>query len=141
MPMQKLDLNYKILWNDIDPSDQGIEIIIDNSTEERLQIEVDWSCRFSDPIPPKIVDGVMVCESSLLESYTWAEEAIDWVEPGKTKSFFSDPESIRNMVVASEVLSSDLASLTAKVDGEFYEIMSGAELYDWLHKEVPIEFG
>jgi len=138
--MQKLELNYEILWNDIDPSDQGIEIIIKNSTEERLQIEVDWSCRFSDPIPPKIVDGVMVCESPLSEPCTWAEEAINWVELGKTKSFFSDPESIRNMVVASEVLSSDLASLTAKVDGEFYEIMSGAELYDWLHKQVPVEF-
>lgn len=140
MPLEKLHLRYEILWNDIDSADQCIEIIIENNTEERLQIEVDWSCCVSDPIAPKIVNGVMIIESALLESCTWAEEAIDWVDPGKTKSFFSDLENVRNMVVASEVLSSDLTSLTAKVNGDSYEIMSGAELYDWLHKKVPVEF-
>lgn len=140
MPRRKLDLNYEILWNDLDPSDQGIEIIIKNNTEDCLQIEVIWSCQLWDHPEPKVVDGVMVLKHAPGDMCQWAEEAVEWVEPGKTKSFFSDMENLRNMVVASEVLSSDLASLYASVNGESYEILSGAELYDWLHNKVPIEF-
>jgi len=133
-------LQHKIFWNQLDPLDQCIQIEIENTTDERLTLEVDWSCHITDQPPTDVVDGVMVLGMTPVDVVVWAEEAIEWVEPGKTKSFYADAGIVKKMVAASEVMSTDLSRITAIVDGESYEILSGAELYAWLLKEVPVEF-
>lgn len=140
MSLQKLSLPHALFWDPMLPDDLKITLRIENSTDESLRIGVDWCCFYGDRRPHTLVDGTIHLRVTPCDSFDWEEELLDEVTPGKSKTFFCGVDEIRQMLAASEVMSPDLIRLSANLNGERYEILSGSELYIWLNSKLPRKF-
>ena len=140
MTKNKLFLPFEIYWDTLNPEEPGVAIRIENSTDSNLKLRVYWACDPYEAKPPKIENGVMKLELSKGDYIDWLEEAVDWVEPGASKHFYSDLDCVHKMMSAAAVLSPDLVRFRAIIDEEAYEILSGSDLGLWLDENVPLQY-
>ena len=129
----------EIAWDFSDEIFPAIELTVENCSEQPVRMEIGWSYAVSDQAVPWIQD-IEGKHREFRNDYggclIWNGELIDQVAPGSSKRFFLFDDYLRELVAASQVLSTDLHWLWVQVDGERYHLMSGQDLSQWIETYV-----
>ncbi len=136
MKTKQIPIHFELRWNDSEVENPSIELQVFNKTDRALRMEVQWGFwHFDEQYPTTAADAfTKECPTGALVQ--WAEEMVDEVGQGESKSFFMFGEELREIMSVCQVLSPDLHCLWIKLNQDRYLLLDGAFFAAWLENNV-----
>lgn len=136
MKSQTLPIRFEMQWNDSEFENPSIDLRIENTSPAPLRLEVQWGYwHFDSQLPSTAIESFQrECPTGGI--LQWAEEMIDEVDHGTSKSFFMFGEELQWMLSVSQILSPDMHCLWVQANEERILLLDGATLACWLEKNV-----
>lgn len=139
MTTKNMPVRFEMSWNDSEVENPSIELRIENTSRFPVRLEVQWGYWNYDSKMPATAIGSFPKECPTGGLIQWAEEMIDQVGQGESKTFHMFGEELHRMMAVTQILSIDLHCLWVRVNEERYLLLDGGMFAFWLeHNVVPL---
>lgn len=134
MATKKYPIQFELRWNDGFEESPCIELKVTNCSDESVTMETVWG--YWSHEENLSAAQLLKSQGPTGGSIQWAEEMIDWVANGESKSFYIFGEELHKLIAIAQILSPDLHCLWARINGERLTILDGSMLSYWLDANV-----